>query len=81
MWRSIYAGLGQWWLSGGGIGKASPILVFFINTENYEYEQGFQLTKEALKLENVDLWSRFQFDGLYSNGYHCKKGNSMNWLR
>jgi hypothetical protein len=23
----------------------------FINTENYEYEQAFQLTKEALKLK------------------------------
>ena len=30
--------------------------VIFINTENYEYEKAFQLTQEALLLENVVIY-------------------------
>jgi hypothetical protein len=51
----------------------------FINTETYEYEQAFQLTKEALKLENVVIYeAAFQFDGLFiRTDIIEKKGNSI----
>lgn len=38
----------------------------FINTENYEYDKAVQLTKDALKLENVVIYeAAFEFDGLF----------------
>ena len=38
----------------------------FIDTENFEYEKAFQLTQEALLLENVVIYeAAFQMDGLF----------------
>ena len=38
----------------------------FINTENYQYEKAFSLTKEALKEENVVIYeAAFLVDGFY----------------
>lgn len=38
----------------------------FIDTENYEYDKAFQLTQEALKLENVVIYeAAFQIEGLF----------------
>ena len=51
----------------------------FIDTENYEYDQAFQLTKDALIKENVVIYeAAFQFDGLFiRTDIIVKKGNSI----
>lgn len=51
----------------------------FINTKNYEYDQAFQLTKEALLKENVVIYeAAFQFDGLFiRTDIIVKKENSI----
>ena len=51
----------------------------FINTENYEYDKAFQLTKDALQLENVVIYeAAFQYDGLFiRTDILVKKGNSV----
>jgi hypothetical protein len=51
----------------------------FINTENYEYDQAFQLTQEALKQENVVIYeAAFQYDGLFiRTDIIVKKGKSI----
>jgi len=51
----------------------------FINTENYEYDKAFQLTKEALQLENVIIYeAAFQYNGLFiRTDIIVKKGNSI----
>jgi hypothetical protein len=49
----------------------------FINTENYEYAKAFQLTKEALQMENVVIYeAAFQIDGLFiRTDILVKRGN------
>jgi hypothetical protein len=49
----------------------------FINTENYEYDKAFQLTKDALQLENVVIYeAAFQYEGLFiRTDIIVKKGN------
>ena len=51
----------------------------FINTENYEYDKAFQLTKDALQLENVVIYeAAFQYDGLFiRTDIIVKKGKSV----
>lgn len=51
----------------------------FINTENYEYEKAFLLTKEALQLENVVIYeAAFQIEGLFiRTDIIVKKGNYL----
>jgi hypothetical protein len=51
----------------------------FINTENYEYEKAFQLTKEALLLENVVIYeAAFLVDNFFiRTDILVKKGNHI----
>lgn len=51
----------------------------FIDTENYDYDKAVQLTKEALKLENVVIYeAAFQFDGLFiRTDLLVKSGNKI----
>lgn len=51
----------------------------FIDTENYEYDKAFQLTKEALLLENVVIYeAAFQVDGLFiRTDIIVKNGNNI----
>jgi hypothetical protein len=51
----------------------------FINTENYEYDEAFQLTTKALLLENVVIYeAAFQYEGLFiRTDILVKKGNSI----
>ena len=51
----------------------------FINTENYEYDKAFQLTQEALLLDEVVIYeAAFQYDCLFiRTDIIVKKGNSI----
>ena len=51
----------------------------FINTENYEYEKAFQLTQEALLLENVVIYeAAFLVDNFFiRTDILVKKGNQI----
>ncbi|WP_367752493.1 DUF2779 domain-containing protein [Flavobacterium sp. WC2430] len=51
----------------------------FIDTENYEYDKAFQLTQEALLLENVVIYeAAFQVDGLFiRTDIIVKNGNNI----
>ncbi|SDG81550.1 protein of unknown function [Flavobacterium omnivorum] len=51
----------------------------FIDTENFEYDKAFQLTQEALLLENVVIYeAAFQIDGLFiRTDIIVKNGNNI----
>ena len=51
----------------------------FIDTENFEYDKAFQLTQEALLLENVVIYeAAFQMDGLFiRTDIIVKNGNNI----
>lgn len=51
----------------------------FIDTENFEYNEAFRLTKEALELENVVIYeAAFQYEGLFiRTDIIVKKGNTI----
>lgn len=51
----------------------------YIDTENYEYEKAVQLTREALKQENVVIYeAAFQFNGLFiRTDIIIKTGNAI----
>ena len=51
----------------------------FINTENYEYDKAFQLTQEALLLDEVVIYeAAFQYDCLFiRTDIIVKRGNSI----